>query len=301
MSLSRPTISVVIPCHNYGRFLAEAIDSVLMQSYPASRVIVVDDGSADNTGEVALRYRPQVDYVRLSHSGVSRARNEGLHQVTSDFVVFLDADDALAPDYLEKTLAAWQQAPEPKPAFIYTQRSDLGSGTNISRHPPFDRNRLKFNNYIMVSALLRTGPAREVGFDPSFVNGLEDYDFFLGLVEKGYAGLLLDLPLLRVRAHGVSRTHASGVPVIRWELMCHLMDKHRAIYAPGERRQFMRNLRQFMADRLIEQRAATQTTRTRLKTLRSMIQYRLPARVIASQLIFALRRPVSPIQENSHD
>lgn len=300
MSRTGPTLSVVIPCRNYGRYLAQAIDSVLAQSYPACQVLVVDDGSTDNTGEVARGYAAKIEYLKLPHSGISRVRNEGLRRARGEFIVFLDADDALDPHYLEKTLEAWTLAPTPKPAFVYTQRSNLESPSDVSRHPPFDRDRLKFGNYIMASALLQAGPAREVGYDPAFVHGLEDYDFYLGLVEKGYAGLLLDLPLIRVRLHPSSMTHRSGAPAARWELMRRILHKHRTLYSSRERRQFMRDLRAFMASRFAEQRDPAQPALERWATLRKMISYGLPAGALLSQMRFIARRPAPFLQENRH-
>lgn len=294
------TVSVVIPSHNYGRYLAEAIDSALAQTVPPGQIIVVDDGSTDNTADVAGRYQGRIDYVALPHGGLCRARNEGLRRATGEFVVFLDADDALDTRYLEKTLDAWHQAAEPKPAFIYTQRRDLQTGLTSSRHPAFDPVQLKFRNYIMVSALLRTGLARQQGFDSGFAGGLEDYDFFLGLVESGHSGLLLDEPLLRVRLHDNSRTRASGVPTLRWQLMRRLLEKHQALYSPAERRQFLGNLRRFMVDRIVEQRDRHQCRTERFTRLVDLLRYRAPFRVIFSQLFHVVKHPLNSPEEASH-
>jgi glycosyltransferase involved in cell wall biosynthesis len=106
-------ISVVIPCHNYGRFLGEAIESVLNQTYRRFDLIVVDDGSSDNTKEVANRYSG-VRYLHQDHRGLSEARNSGLSEANGAYVVFLDADDRLLPCALEagwKTLARHPECP----------------------------------------------------------------------------------------------------------------------------------------------------------------------------------------------
>ena len=87
-------VSVVIPCYNQAHFLGEAIESVLAQTYPHLEIVVVDDGSTDNTGEVAARY-PGVRYVRQENQGLAAARNTGLRHSSGDYLVFLDADDRL--------------------------------------------------------------------------------------------------------------------------------------------------------------------------------------------------------------
>src|SRR5437867_450686 len=97
-----PLVSVIIPCFEQGRFLSDAIDSVLAQTYRNTEIIVVNDGSTDNTSEVAGRYGDRVRYFDLPHSGPSRPRNKGLCEARGEFVQFLDADDALLPTKLEK-------------------------------------------------------------------------------------------------------------------------------------------------------------------------------------------------------
>ncbi len=92
-------IAVVIPCYNQGRFLTDAIESVLQQVHPASEIVVVDDGSTDDTAAVAARY-PDVRCIRQRNQGVAAARNAGLRQTTGTYVVFLDADDRLLPNAL---------------------------------------------------------------------------------------------------------------------------------------------------------------------------------------------------------
>src|ERR1041385_8897165 len=86
-------VSVVIPAYNYARFLPAAIDSALWQEYPASEIIVVDDGSTDNTAEVVKGYGERVRYIHQSNAGLPAARNTGIKAARFDHVAFLDADD----------------------------------------------------------------------------------------------------------------------------------------------------------------------------------------------------------------
>ena len=96
---SPPGISVVIPCYNYARFLAQAVDSCLIQNYPAFEVIVVDDGSKDNTAEVAAKYGDRIRYIYQQNAGLPSARNTGIKAARYPFVCFLDADDLFLPNY----------------------------------------------------------------------------------------------------------------------------------------------------------------------------------------------------------
>jgi glycosyltransferase involved in cell wall biosynthesis len=103
-------VSVVIPCYNQAQFLGEAIESVLAQSYPRFQIIVVDDGSTDDTSGVAARY-PGVRCVRQDNQGVSAARNSGLARSEGEYVVFLDADDRLLPEALEAGVGCLKAQP----------------------------------------------------------------------------------------------------------------------------------------------------------------------------------------------
>lgn len=103
-----PLVSVIVPCYNQGRFLADALDSVLAQTYTRWECIVVNDGSTDDTRTVARRYAAgdaRFKYVEQANRGLPGARNRGLQEMRGDYVQFLDADDLIAPDKLRLQLA----------------------------------------------------------------------------------------------------------------------------------------------------------------------------------------------------
>src|SRR5919107_4763688 len=104
-------VSVVIPCYNQAHFLGEAIESVLAQSHLRFEIVVVDDGSTDDTAEVAACY-PGVRCVRQDNRGLSAARNSGLRHSEGEYVVFLDADDRLLPEALATGLECLKSYPE---------------------------------------------------------------------------------------------------------------------------------------------------------------------------------------------
>ncbi len=94
------SISVVIPTFNCGRYLRETITSTLGQTAPPFDIIVVDDGSTDDTAQIVAEFGASVKYVHQENAGVSPARNRGLEMASGDWVMFLDADDRLEPDAL---------------------------------------------------------------------------------------------------------------------------------------------------------------------------------------------------------
>ena len=108
-------VSVIIPCFNAADFIAETLESVLGQSYPAAELIVVDDGSTDDSAEVVARFGDRVRWLAGAHAGVNVARNRGFAASTGDCVMFLDADDVLTADALAALVAALERA-APAPA-----------------------------------------------------------------------------------------------------------------------------------------------------------------------------------------
>lgn len=103
--------SIVIPTYNHAAYLAEAIESALAQTAPVD-VLVVDDGSTDDTAAVLARYGDAVRVLRVPHDGPSRARNAGIDAARGEFLMFLDADDAIAPTKVEAQLAEFAASPE---------------------------------------------------------------------------------------------------------------------------------------------------------------------------------------------
>ena len=104
-------VSVVIPAYNYGRFVSRAVDSVLSQTFPNREVIVVDDGSTDNTAEIIAKYGDRVRYVYQKNAGLSAARNTGIREARFEYVAFLDADDEWLPNMLERAIQTFSDLP----------------------------------------------------------------------------------------------------------------------------------------------------------------------------------------------
>ncbi len=106
------SITVIIPVYNGERYLAPAIDSVLAQTWLPAEIIVVDDGSTDNSAVIAQSYAPRVCYLSQINLGPAAARNRGVRQATGDLLAFLDADDLWLPDKLHSQLAVLADQPQ---------------------------------------------------------------------------------------------------------------------------------------------------------------------------------------------
>lgn len=180
---SAPLISIVIPCYNQASFLGQSIESALAQTYVHREIIVVDDGSQDNTSEVAHRY--DVQCLRQNNGGLSAARNTGLRLSRGQYLVFLDADDRLLPEALQAGYDCLQSHPDA--AFgsgHYRYIREDGSLLLEYPQPPREadayRALLKCN-YIGMHAtvMYRRSIFDEIGgFDPG-LKSCEDYDVYL--------------------------------------------------------------------------------------------------------------------------
>ena len=223
-------VSVVIPCYDYGHLLGEAVDSCIRQTHPPHEILVIDDGSTDRTREVARGYGSVVTYVPMEHAGVSAARNLGARLVTGDYVVFLDADDVLEPVYIRRCLEALASAP-PQIAYAYTPMRYFGYRRGETRASPFSVRTLRYGNYVNVSALMRAHVLAAVTFSED-LPGLEDFDFFLSLADRGWGGVRVNEPLLRYRKHDSSSDRMAREWTGHFDTV---IKRHPAIYPPRVR------------------------------------------------------------------
>ena len=109
--LPRPLVSVLVPCFNQGRYLMDALRSILFQTYSHHEILVIDDGSTDDTREVAARF-DKVKYFYQENRGLASARNAGIRESKGDLLVFLDADDLLSPSALQIGVGELMAHPE---------------------------------------------------------------------------------------------------------------------------------------------------------------------------------------------
>jgi glycosyltransferase involved in cell wall biosynthesis len=189
MNSNESLVSIIIPCYNYGRFLGEAIESCLKQTYSNIEIIVVDDGSNDLTPQVVGQYK-NVTYLRQNNLGASIARNNGLSKSRGDFIVFLDADDRLLPSAIEIGLNSLKAHPES--VFTFGKCKFISeNGSDIPTPPlPNEVNKqylgLLFAPYIWTTALVlfrRLIFDKVGGFDPSFITA-QDYELYLRIARK---------------------------------------------------------------------------------------------------------------------
>jgi glycosyltransferase involved in cell wall biosynthesis len=202
-----PLVSVIIPCFRQAQYLGDAIESVLAQTYPHVEIVVVDDGSPDNTAEVAARY-PGVRCIRPSNGGVSAARNLGIQSSTGSFLIFLDADDWLLPRAVEDGLACLARHPEAafvsgRFRFVAADGATLygRQGHGVEHHHYAEMLR---RNYVaaLCTVMFRRSVFETVsGFSPAF-SVCADYDLYLRVL-RDFPAACHDAEVAAYRRHGL--------------------------------------------------------------------------------------------------
>jgi glycosyltransferase involved in cell wall biosynthesis len=205
----RPSFSVVIPAYNAERFLAAAIQSALAQSYPPAEVIVVDDGSTDNTLQIAQSFGASVHCISQKNSGASTARNAGIQAARHEWIALLDADDLWHPEKLARQ--AEQIMAEPEVDLLYTscqcffedrvEKLALAPPASQIKQVLFDRVPFMPSSVVLSRAkILQIG-----GFNPA-MRFVEDWEMWLRLVQAGarFAGLSEPLTYYRRSPQGLS-------------------------------------------------------------------------------------------------
>ncbi len=197
--MTNPQVSVIIPTYNNAQYLSQAIKSILNQTYQASEIIVIDDGSTDETTEVVQSFNKNIQYIRQENKGPASARNTGLKIAKGKYVVFLDADDELLPDKLSFQINFLEENPSIDLVYSngYRFREDKEGNqiivslqkTNEIFIPEKENenyiNRLIVKNIFPIhAAMTKITCINEVGgFDES-LTACEDWDLWFRISEK---------------------------------------------------------------------------------------------------------------------
>jgi glycosyltransferase involved in cell wall biosynthesis len=209
--MSTPLVSIVVLCHNYGRFLPEAVESALNQDYPNLEVIVIDDGSTDDSLEIASGYGDRVRVLTQENQGLARTCNRGAAEAKGEYFVFLSADDRLEPAYVSQLMQAVER--EPEASFAYCSAQLFGAESGVAPARPFSAfSLIRGRNYVNGSALTRRSDYVAAGGYPEDLGegAFDDWDFWLTMLDRGHRGTYVPQPLLLWRRHaGGSKNPAS--------------------------------------------------------------------------------------------
>jgi len=214
----RPLVSVIIPAYNAARYVADAINSVLSQTYKDYEMIVVNDGSADDTASIVKNIissidhkpyitdrRPEIRYIYQKNSGPSAARNRGITESLGEYIAFLDSDDAWEPDKLEKQVKALEANHNIGLATCGRKVFDQSDNQTISMpNIPTDRNKM-FNSFAMGNivgscscVIIRRSCIGVAGNFDELLNVGEDWDMWFRIA-RDYEIATINEPLVKYR------------------------------------------------------------------------------------------------------
>ncbi len=226
-----PEVSVIIPTYNRAEFVGAAIASVLAQSYTGYEILVIDDGSTDNTPQVLARFGDKIRIIRQPNGGVARARNTGIRHARGKFICFLDSDDLWTPAKLERQLGFAKE--NPIYGLIATEIAGFNEageqgGRSKARmyrvRNGFVLEDLLFANWIQTSTVLIRRECLEAvgGFDEDVGQFGEDWLLWMRIAAQ-FPIYFIAEPLVRYRIHGASLT--SHQPESQYESLMRILQK----------------------------------------------------------------------------
>lgn len=241
-------VSVILPCYNKAAYLADALDSVLQQSYQNWEAIVVNDGSSDNTEDIALEYveRDQrIKYVSKENGGPSSARNRGIELANGEFILPLDSDDVIKPEYMEEAMMAFENDSNLK--LVYCQGFFFGTKNGLWDLSYTGYKNLLLGNTIFCSAFFRKSDWLKVGkYDEKMVKGHEDWEFFIRLLEGDGTVCQIPNPLFYYRIDGPSLTEIAMRKDVWLETEFYIYSKNKSIYTSYFSGGVLENLREML-------------------------------------------------------
>ncbi|MEW6614110.1 MAG: glycosyltransferase [Thermodesulfobacteriota bacterium] len=246
--LSMPKVSVIIPTYNRANFLEEAIESVLFQNYKDFELIVVDDGSTDETRNIVRRYTDEIVYIYQNKRGVSCARNMGIKNSSGEYIAFLDSDDKWSPDKLAYQMDFF--AHNPDALICYTEEIWFRNNARVN---PMRKHR-KYSGMIFdkVLPLCIISPSsvmlkRElffdrIGFFDESLPACEDYDMWIKIAAS-YPIYLIETPLIIKRGghHDQLSRNFVGLDRFRIKALVNILES--GILSPEQYKASLKELR----------------------------------------------------------
>ena len=198
-------VSIIIPVYNREKWVSEAIESALAQTYKKIEVVVVNDGSTDKSETEILKFKDRIKYIKQGNMGPAVARNAGIKAAKGSFIVPLDSDDKLDPLFIEKLLPFMDRFD-----FVSTWVKVFGKRDEILRWGPYDGEKhFKSQVSLAYCALFKKKMWVKIGGykvikTKKGVHGYEDWEFWVSAWKHSYKGYVHPEPLFHYRKHGYS-------------------------------------------------------------------------------------------------
>ena len=182
-------VSIIIPCFNQGEWIKEAVESAVNQTYKNVEIVIINDGSTDNSEDVihslCEKYPDIVFINEKENHGVVYARNKAIQMTSAEYILPLDADDKIAPSYVEKAVKILEE--NPNIGIVYSRARIFGIKNKEWKLAEFSREDILYKNCIFSSALFRKRDFEKIGGYKEYMkDGWEDWDLWLSFIEAGF-------------------------------------------------------------------------------------------------------------------
>lgn len=207
-----PLVSIIVPTYNSEKFILESVNSAINQTYTNIEIIIIDDGSTDNTETVAQQFPDSIRYIKQTNSGPSAARNHGLRESRGNYIAFLDVDDAWEPAKIEKQVSFFENNKNLMILATGYIRCDtnLKPVETVALKPtsegiiPF-KSLLERNKLLTSTIMIKKEGVNTCGFFNEKIQFGEDWDYWVRLAQLGEIGYI-ETPLCKYRVHGSGLT-----------------------------------------------------------------------------------------------
>lgn len=225
-------VSIIIPCYNCEKYIAETLNSALNQTYPDIEIICFNDGSKDKTKEIIEKFTLKHKNIKLinekENHGVMYARNSAIEQSSGQYILPLDGDDTIEKTYVEKAVAILNSKPEV--GIVYSKAMLFGAKNKPWNLEEFNSRKILIQNQIFASALFRKDDFIRAGkYKEDMQEGCEDWDLWLSFIALGLKPYRIDEYLFNYRQH---RTYSRTTTAVKHqkEIFTKIFNHHKNLY-----------------------------------------------------------------------
>ncbi len=226
--------SIISSCYNHGKHISEMLDSILKQTFMDFEVIIVNDGSTDDTASILDRIEhKKIKVFHTKNYGPARARNLAISHAVGEIIMNLDADDKIAPEFLKQCIQVLDT--RPNVGIVYSDVEFFGARTGLYELEDYSLKSILFANCIVANACFRKSDWEMTeGYADEMIHGLEDFDFWLSIIELGREVHKIEKPLVFYRTYENLEESRSGrrkkYLFKEQEAMIQVFQRHKELY-----------------------------------------------------------------------
>jgi hypothetical protein len=227
--MKQKKLSIIIPCYNDAEFIEQSVQSALDQTYENKEIIVVDDGSNDETKAVLKNLEPKITlFITQENKGTSASRNIGIDASTGEYILVLDSDDYFEPEFCEKAIEIFEKYSNIKMVTCYARWFWDNKNFQIFKPAGGGLKNFLISNSSLGTIFFKKNWEEVGGYDEKMINGFEDWEFYIRLHKNGGRTQVIPEVLFHYRKKEKSRTTLANEN--KYELLEYIYLKHVELY-----------------------------------------------------------------------